>query len=100
MDDPLFLQEMEKHIYGEDNIKSIDQIISDYLDYADRLYSTPVDKSDYGLPPLTLMVKPLMSLFKAKQGRQFRRNIQNTLKSTTDPSRFSTIVTNTLKESL
>jgi tRNA-dihydrouridine synthase A len=71
-----------------------------YIDYADRLYSTPVDKSEYGLPPLTIMVKPLMSLFKAKQGRQFRRNIQNTLKSTTNPIHFSTIVTDALKQSL
>jgi hypothetical protein len=31
MDDPLFLQEMENHIYKQDTVKSIDQIITDYL---------------------------------------------------------------------
>lgn len=101
MDDPLFLQEMEKDVYKQNSVKSTDQIISDYIDYADRLYSTTqTDVSNYGLPPLTIMVKPLMSLFKGKQGRIFRKSIQETLKSATNPSQFPSIVTNALKQSL
>ncbi|KAK4510902.1 uncharacterized protein ATC70_000011 [Mucor velutinosus] len=100
MDDPMFLQEIDKSIYNQQQVKTIEQITSDYLDYADRLYSTRLDKEDYGLPPLTLMVRPLMALYKGKKGRIFRREIQNTLKSDTPSNQFSTLVTNALNKSV
>ncbi|KAG2196199.1 hypothetical protein INT47_004725 [Mucor saturninus] len=96
MDDPVFLQSLDQGIYGDTNIKSIEQITSEYLDYADRLYSKRLDKDEYGLPPATLMVRPLMPLFKGRQGRNFRRNIQEKLKHDKLPSVFSSIVSSSL----
>ncbi|KAI9477880.1 MAG: dihydrouridine synthase-domain-containing protein [Benjaminiella poitrasii] len=94
MNQPLFLQTIEQEIHGQQKVKPIENIIGDYLDYADRLYSNGNDDNSYGLPPATLMVKPLMSLFTGKQGRDFRRNVQKTLKPDTTPQAFFDIVTN------
>lgn len=76
------------------------QLLIAFVDYADKLYSTRLDKDEYGLPPLTLMVRPLMALYKGKKGRIFRREIQNTLKSDTPSNQFSTLVTNALNKSV
>lgn len=70
--------------------------INIYKDYADRLYSKRLEKDEYGLPPATLMVRPLMPLFKGRQGRNFRRNIQEKLKHDKLPSVFSSIISASL----
>jgi hypothetical protein len=49
---------------------------------------------------MTLMVRPLMALYKGKQGRNFRRLIQNALKSDTPSSQFPSLVTNALNKSV
>lgn len=119
MDDPIFLQELQTAIYNEDQVKSIQQITNEYLgkqsnprsisrskktniekDFADRLYSTRICDDEYGLPPMTLMVRPLMALYKGKQGRNFRRHIQHDLKSNPLLSQFPSLVTNALNKSV
>jgi tRNA-dihydrouridine synthase A len=96
MDEPIFLQTIDQEIYKDDQVKSIEQITTEYLDYADKLYSTRLEKDEYGLPPATLMVRPLMPLYKGRIGRNFRRNIQEKLKHDTKPSLFSALVSTSL----
>jgi tRNA-dihydrouridine synthase A len=68
------------------------------IDYADRLLSLKVEKGEYGLPPLTLMVKPLMVLYHGRAGRHFRRIIFDQLKL--NPSNFSHVVRTAVNESM
>lgn len=96
MDEPIFLQEIDQALYQDTEVKSIDQITTEYLDYADKLYSTRLDKDEYGLPPATLMVRPLMPLYKGRLGRLFRRHVQDKLKHDTKPHLFSTLVSDAL----
>ncbi|CAO3638613.1 unnamed protein product [Mucor hiemalis] len=99
MDEPTFLQTLDQELYNDTHIKSIDQITTEYLDYADRLYSKRIDKDEYGLAPYTLMVRPLMPLYKGRQGRNFRRHIQEKLKNGAIPQQFSNLVSTSLTES-
>ncbi|KAI8884441.1 dihydrouridine synthase, partial [Backusella circina FSU 941] len=97
MDHPLFLQDIEKDIYNTKHVKSTDDILNEYLDYADRLLSLKLEKGDYGLPPLTLMVKPLMALYHGRTGRHFRQIIFDQLKQS--PSDFGQVVRAAVNES-
>lgn len=119
MDEPIFLQALDQEIYKDDQVKSIDQITTEYLgnlerkkkgvsspkitklyiDYVDKLYSRPISKDEYGLPPATLMVRPLMPLYKGRQGRNFRRHIQEKLKHDKLPTQFSNLVSTSLMQS-
>ncbi|KAI8076381.1 dihydrouridine synthase-domain-containing protein [Gilbertella persicaria] len=97
MDEPLFLQQLDCALYDQ-TPKSVDQIVQDYLDYADRLYATKPN-DDYHPPPPTLMIRPLMGLYKGRVGRNFRREIQHTLKADTPLHLFHAIVMRAIHES-
>ncbi|KAG1047817.1 hypothetical protein G6F43_009759 [Rhizopus delemar] len=100
MDDPLFLQQLDQHIYNKE-IKSIEHIIDDYLYYTDALLSLKVDKDDYGLPPFTTLVKPLTMLYSGKMGRNYRRIISQRLKqhNSSSPEAFRSVVLGAINDS-
>lgn len=100
MDHPMFLQEIDRDLYHDDTLKQRSDIIDDYLDYSDRLLSLPLDKEDYGIPPLTLLVKPIMMLYSGRVGRNFRRHLSDSLKSKPSPYLFPQVVKDSLKKSL
>lgn len=57
-------------------------------------------KDEYGLPPATLMVRPLMPLYKGREGRNFRRHMQEKLKRDKLPTtQFSNLVSTSLMQS-
>ncbi|KAI8997835.1 dihydrouridine synthase-domain-containing protein [Pilobolus umbonatus] len=99
MDHPLFLQEMDRHLYKDESTKPVSSIIDEYLDYTDKLLSLPLDKEDYGLPPFTLLVKPIMMLYSGRVGRNFRRILTEQLKSKPSPHSFPSLVRNSLIQS-
>ncbi|KAI8365030.1 tRNA-dihydrouridine synthase [Choanephora cucurbitarum] len=99
MDDPLFLQTLDYAFHPQHQQKSVEQITQEYLDYADRIYSIPLQAQDYGHPPPTLMIRPLTTLFKGRTGRQFRREIQKQLKADTPTHLFHSIVKHALHQS-
>ncbi|KAI8967754.1 dihydrouridine synthase-domain-containing protein [Mycotypha africana] len=87
MNDPLFLQEIEQSIYRKHKIKPTEEIINEYLNYAENLYFLSEQQTtEYGLPPLSLLLKPLMSIYKGKKGRIFRQHLQQLLSATTKAS--------------
>ncbi|CAO3638850.1 unnamed protein product [Cunninghamella echinulata] len=101
MDSPLFLQDIDRHIHqvDEKDIKTPLTIIEEYLDYSETLLSTKISKDEkYGLPPITILLKPLMMLFQGKQGRSFRRHLFEQLQQSDQSSRsIRRIVTQSLE---
>ncbi|CEG84575.1 hypothetical protein RMATCC62417_18356 [Rhizopus microsporus] len=93
MDKPLFLQQLDQHVYNQSEVKSLEKIINEYLDYTDSLLSLSLDKADYGLPPFTLLLKPLMMLFDGKMGKNYRRLVDERRRQTkwTSPEDFRSI---------
>ncbi|CAO3692184.1 unnamed protein product [Rhizopus stolonifer] len=100
MDDPLFLQQLDQFIYQQNNIKSSEQIVDDYLCYTDKLLSLKLDGNDYGLPPFTMLVKPLTMLYSGKMGRNYRRVIGLKLKqnNSSSPEAFRSVVLDAINE--
>lgn len=115
MDDPLFLQQLDQSIYQQNNIKSSEQIIDDYLckytqrvhvnsfktiGYTDKLLSLKLGGNDYGLPPFTMLVKPLTMLYSGKMGRNYRRVINLKLKqnNSSSPEAFRSVVLDAINE--
>lgn len=70
------------------------------LDYTDSLLSLSLDKTDYGLPPFTLLLKPLMMLFDGKMGKNYRRLVDERRRQTksTSPEDFRSIVLGALND--
>ncbi|CEG63496.1 hypothetical protein RMATCC62417_00628 [Rhizopus microsporus] len=100
MDKPLFLQQLDQHVYNQSEVKSLEKIINEYLDYTDSLLSLSLGKTDYGLPPFTLLLKPLMMLFDGKMGKNYRRLVDERRRQTksTSPEDFRSIVLGALND--
>jgi len=90
MDNPLFLQQLDRDIYNvaSSQLQTTEKIIDDYLSYVDRFLSSKPQGSHR--PSMAIMIKPIMMLYQGGQGRRFRRALGEEMirdrKSSKDPN--------------
>ncbi|PVU96338.1 hypothetical protein BB561_001246 [Smittium simulii] len=102
MNDPWFLQKLDRDLYGVNEFPNHDDIFKDYLRYADEIQEKYSCRS-------TVLAKPAFAFFNGAKARAFRGNLTKLLSkakmSSNDPAfnsnsvKFSTLVHESIEQS-